>query len=76
MINYNLPYDAFVLMTIYSILGEEIRTLVSGSMIAGYHAIEWNGRDNSQQILPTGLYIYQLVVDGAVVNTRKMVLMK
>ena len=76
MINYNLPNDALVSMTIYSILGEEVRTLVSGSMIAGYHAIEWNGKDNSQQILPTGVYIYQLVVDGAVVNTRKMVLMK
>ena len=76
MIKYDLPNDALVSMRIYSILGEEVSTLVSGNMMAGFHSVAWNGKNNSQQLLPSGVYVYQMSVDGAIVDTRKMLLVK
>ena len=48
---------------------------------SGYHQIIWNGRDNTNRQVPTGLYLYQTVMkndQGKLlhINTKKMVLVK
>jgi len=81
-IRLQLVEDAFVTMKVFNILGEEVMTLVNNKYIeSGYHQIIWNGRDNTNRQVPTGLYLYQTVMkndQGKLlhINTKKMVLVK
>lgn len=59
-INYNLPKDANVSLKVFNLLGEEIRTLVSEYETSGQKSINWDGQDNSGQMVSSGIYFYQL----------------
>ena len=74
-IKYNLPESNYVTLRIYNMLGQEIRTLVSGQANAGSYNVVWNGKDNFGHSVSSGAYIYQIVA-GNFVQTRKMVLLK
>ena len=69
-ISYLLSQDARVTLKIYSALGEEVATLVSGHVKAGIHSVEWDASDQ-----PSGVYFYRLNSDG-IVQTRKLLLLK
>ncbi|MFC1618860.1 FlgD immunoglobulin-like domain containing protein [Candidatus Neomarinimicrobiota bacterium] len=75
-INFSLPVDGSVKLAVYNLLGQEVRTLVSGAMETGSYKAMWNSLDNFGQKVPSGLYFYRLVVDNKVINTHKMVLLK
>ena len=74
-IKYGLPREASVTITITNILGEEVRSLVSTHQTAGYHSVLWNGKDNQNQSVSAGVYLYQIDA-GEFVQTKKMVLLK
>lgn len=70
-----LPKDAKVSIEIYNILGQNIRTLYSGEKEKGLHSFLWNGKDNSQKSVSSGVYFYQVnTPDGQ--KLKKMTLMK
>jgi len=63
-----------VKLSVYSLRGKRVRTLVSGSgMEPGTHAVHWDGTDDRGADLPSGVYIYRLEV-GDDRSTRKMLL--
>jgi len=59
-IRFELPESEQVTLTIFNIRGEIIRTLVDKQLSAGTHKIEWNGKDNFQMPITTGVYFYRL----------------
>jgi hypothetical protein len=75
-IKYELTHDADVSLVIYNSLGEVVQVLVSGHQHSGRHDAIWNGESMLNSIAPSGIYIYQLTVDGVISGTRKMVLVK
>ena len=79
-VSYDLPTDSRVSLVIYDILGREVRTLVDGNKMAGYHSIVWDGRKRNGIPLSTGAYIYRIHtrgVDGSLYSkTQKMLLLK
>jgi len=75
-IRFDLPRAAGVTLSIYSVSGQLVRTLVRNRRPAGSYSVEWNGHDLRGQRVPSGVYFYRLVVDGRPLNTRKMVLLK
>lgn len=74
-INYNLPASSKTIMTVYDMRGNKIRTLVNGNMDAGYHSVQWNGKDDKGKLVPAGIYLYQLQA-GSAIRTRKMTFVK
>ena len=56
-------------------LGQKVRTLVDGTMEAGYHTMKWNGRDEAGRQAGTGTYFY-LLEANSFRQTRKMTLVK
>ena len=75
-IQYSLKQDANVSIRIFNILGREIRTLTNNQqMPPGQHQVEWDGRDNSNTVVPSGMYLYQIQAGDAVI-TKKMSLLK
>jgi uncharacterized protein (TIGR02145 family) len=74
-IEYNLPMQSRVVLEIFNILGQKIRTLVDDEKAAGSYRIEWNGSDDAGNAVPSGIYTYRLKA-GDMVWTRKMSLLK
>jgi hypothetical protein len=74
-IRYQLVTPAEVSLTVYSIDGQQIRTLVNTRQPAGTHAITWNGRDHNGQRVASGVYLYRLQA-GEQVLTRRMMMVK
>ncbi|MBK7632136.1 MAG: T9SS type A sorting domain-containing protein [Ignavibacteriales bacterium] len=69
-INFNLPQAGMVRLTLYNILGQEIRKLVNEYSEAGTHTVNFNAND-----LNSGMYIYKIEANG-LTQTRKMTLAK
>jgi len=74
-ISFTLDKKADVSLTVYNMLGQKVRTLVSGTKNAGTHTFKWDGRDNSAKAVSAGVYMYTLS-DGTSTITKKMALMK
>ncbi|MCK6560016.1 T9SS type A sorting domain-containing protein [bacterium] len=74
-IRFSVLEAGVVQLAVYNINGQEVRTLISGQMDAGRHVINWDGKDNAGQVLPSGVYVYKLRVNGFA-QTRKMTLMR
>ncbi len=74
-IRFALSTASMVRLDILNILGQRIRTLVDGPMVAGMHQMEWNGTDESGQRVPSGVYFYRLMVNGQQ-QIRKMQLIQ
>jgi len=69
-IQYSLLQTGIVKLTLYNILGQEIRTLVNEVKEAGAHTFNFNASD-----LNSGVYIYKLQA-GTFTQTKKMTLVK
>ena len=74
-IRFSLQTDAYVSITIYDMMGRQIRSLVNQQISAGYHTALWNSINNLGSPVSAGVYIYSIQA-GAFVQTRKMVLLK
>ncbi|MCS5647082.1 MAG: T9SS type A sorting domain-containing protein, partial [Candidatus Marinimicrobia bacterium] len=66
---------AMVNITIYDIIGRQVKTLVNGSQTVGYKSIQWNATNNAGQPLSAGIYLYTIDA-GEFRQTKKMVLLK
>ncbi len=74
-IKYQLPKSAFVNLKIYNLLGQEVRSLVSRDMSAGFQTVKWDGRNNSGIKVNSGMYIYKISA-GDFAEVKKMVMLK
>ncbi len=63
-INYELPKETFVNITIYDITGRIVRKLVNEKQNAGYKSVLWDGRDNNGQLVSSGFYLYYMKAEG------------
>lgn len=70
-IRYQLPITSHVELSIYSVLGKKLTTLVSEKQSAGSYEVEWDARE-----FASGVFIYQLETDKGVLLTKKLVLLK
>ena len=74
-ITYDLAGDGEVNLSIYSIMGRKVKTLIDKYETAGRKVAAWYGVDDSGHPLSAGMYFYRLTAGGKVF-TKKMVLMK
>ncbi len=74
-IRYDLPEDSYVSITIYDIMGRNIKSLVNTDQTAGYRSIRWNATNNLGEPVSAGMYIY-MIQAGEFRQTKKMVLLK
>lgn len=75
-INFALPEAGKVRLAVYNLLGQEVRTLAAGSMVAGNYKATWNSLDNMGRKVSSGIYLYRLTVDNNIIATKKMVLLQ
>ena len=59
-IRYGLPASADVQLKIYDVLGRLVKTLVNNQQSAGNYKVIWNGLDNGNNQVSSGVYFYNL----------------
>jgi len=69
-IRFSIPNSDVVTLKIYSLLGQEVQTLINEDMNAGSYEIDFNASS-----LASGLYFYTLT-SGNFISTKKMILLK
>jgi hypothetical protein len=69
-INFTLPEEANVNITIYNVAGQIVEAMDRGEMVAGYHSVVWDASD-----VASGVYFYK-VVAGDHSKTMNMTLLK
>ena len=74
-LQYDLPEDALVNITIYDMMGRQVKTLINGSQTAGYKTIQWDATNNFGEPVSAGLYLYTIEA-GEFRQTKKMILLK
>jgi len=72
---YQLSKAENVLVAVYNIKGEKVRTISSGTKNAGSYPISWNGFNDRGNMCPTGVY-YLILKTGDYITTRKIVMIK
>jgi len=60
-------------LIIYNLKGQKIQQY---SIFNDQSSIIWNGTDNSGKLVTSGVYLYQLLLDGKSTASRKMLLLK
>jgi hypothetical protein len=75
-IGFSVSQSGSVLLDIFDLTGRHVRTLLSGQVAAGHHAVQWDGRDERGSFVGSGVYFYRLRAGANSVASKKMLLMK
>ena len=70
IIEFDLPHASIVKLTVYDLLGRQVRILAEGYRREGNHTVTFDATD-----LSSGIYLYKLQA-GEAIETRRMVLLK
>ena len=71
VIGFQISRSSQVELIVYNILGERVATLVNGVKSPGAYQVKFDASRFS-----SGVYFYRLLADGALLETRKMMLLK
>jgi photosystem II stability/assembly factor-like uncharacterized protein len=74
-IKFQLPQQERVVLEIYNILGEKVKTLIDEIKNPGFYQTIWNGTNNNNIKVASGIYIYRIAA-GKFVASKKLVLLK
>jgi hypothetical protein len=74
-IEFSLAKEQNVNLTVFNLLGQEVRTLVGGNVAAGDHSVIWDGKNNQGADVPSGIYFYKLFTPDFS-QTNKMVMLR
>jgi len=75
-VSFTIQEQSAVDITIYSIKGQKIKTLVNSVLDNGIHSVVWNGNDDKDDPVSSGVYFYRLLVNDKIESTKKMLLLK
>jgi hypothetical protein len=74
-IRYGISQSGPVELAIYNILGQKVKLLVNQVQSPGFYTISWNGKDQSENLVSSGVYLIVLHAEGKKIS-RKILLMK
>ncbi|MBK7141770.1 MAG: SBBP repeat-containing protein [bacterium] len=75
IIQFDLPRAAVVDLSIFNILGEKVRTVVTQPYPAGSHQVFWSGNDNHGNPVASGVYFYRITTESGNLS-KKLLLLK
>lgn len=75
-IEFELPRKSLVTLEVFNILGQKVKTILNNENLpSGTYIREWNGKDDANQTVATGIYLYRLSTDEFS-SSKKMLLLK
>jgi hypothetical protein len=74
-IEYSIPMRSDVVISVFNVLGQHVRSLFEGKRAAGTYQVVWDGKGDDGLPVATGVYLYRLQVDNQI-KAKKMLLLK
>jgi len=76
-ISFNVTQTSgFVTLEIFNIKGQKVKTFNIENCILNINSLVWNGTDNNNEPVSSGIYFYKLKSGGKFTSTKKMILMR
>jgi hypothetical protein len=75
-IMFSLSKEDNVTINIFDVLGRKVRALNLGDLSAGIHSVSWNGLDDSEREVSTGVYCYLLYANNDPIMSKRMILLR
>ena len=70
-INFGLAKSSFTELNVFDLTGRQVKTLISAQMPAGSYSVDFKAAE-----LSSGVYIYKLLSNGILIDSKKMILAK
>ncbi len=74
-IRFSLKEDSDVILEIFNIKGQRVKTLVRERLKKGEHGLQWNGDDDRGEPVSSGVYLYRMQA-GKHAVMQKMLMIK
>lgn len=74
-LQYSMNSSGLLSIQVYDLNGREIRSLYDGVQSSGFHEIRWDGKDEHNANVSSGVYLFKLESAG-VRSTAKVLLLK
>ena len=74
-LDFAVPTQSKVNISIFNILGQKIATLVDGEYAAGYYSVDWDSRGDDGSEVASGIYFYKLEANNFT-DTKKLMLIR
>jgi hypothetical protein len=68
---FEISYTGNVSITVFDLLGRKVETLMDEKLNTGRYNVKWDG-----SAYPAGVYFYNMIINGKLVETKKMLLIK
>ncbi|MDP8201708.1 MAG: T9SS type A sorting domain-containing protein [Candidatus Tenebribacter burtonii] len=75
-ISFSIPEESKVELTVFNIKGQKVKILVKDEFEKGNHFVVWNGIDEFDKLVSSGVYFYKLNVNGKTEAVKKCLLLK
>ena len=72
---FELPKPEKVILKIFNVFGQEVKTLIHQPMHVGKHTISWDGHNQTGEVVSSGVYFYKIQA-GDFIATRKMLFIR
>ncbi len=72
----SVPRTSTLVLKVYTILGEELRTVFAGTLEAGQYWFAWDGRNASGHAVSSGVYLIRVSAEGGQSLSGKLILLR
>jgi len=62
-------------VAVYNLRGQKVKILINETLESGNHTVVWDGRDQNNKQVSSGIYFYKLKTESHE-KTKRMVLLK
>jgi hypothetical protein len=76
MISFSIPEESKVDLIVYNIKGQKIKTIVNEKLEQGLHQTIWDGKNDNNRYVASGVYFYKLKVNNKNIAIKKCLLLK
>ena len=73
-IEFSLSETGFITLGIYNMMGQNVKELITDTMAGGRHSVSWDGSDNNDKSVSSGIFFSQLSAPGRKASHRMMLL--
>lgn len=74
-IEFDLGEPSYARLVVFNVMGQKVKILSDRELPAGNHSVTWDGTDQMNQTVSSGVYLYRLETDLQT-QSRKMMLLK
>jgi murein tripeptide amidase MpaA len=75
IIKYKVPTESFIVLQIYNLIGQTIKTIQNTQKSSGNYTDRWDGTDDNGNIVPAGVYLCRMAA-GNEKRTMKIILLR